>query len=289
MAVSDRVITAPEDRRTAVLDVIRGARRTLLLSLFRCTDDAIFEELAKATERGVAVEALVTARAKGGRKKLAKLYRALKDARVSVSMYSDPVVKYHAKYMVADDGPAVVASLNFTKKCFSRTLDALVVTDDPTVVDGLRRLMQADRESQPVPDSLAPRLIVGPERARRQLIGLITQAQRTIRLVDAKLSDPDVVTLLKQRRSEGIAVEIFNMKRLGDLKSHGKILLIDDAIAVVGSLSLAALSLDFRREVAITVETPSAVAEIARLFESIGEAAPSGSPDGIDTKGAALW
>src|SRR5262245_29904360 len=106
--VSDKVITAPADRRAAVLDVIRGARRTILLSLFRCTDEAIFEELAGATGRGVSVEAIVTARAKGGRKKLAKLCRALKDARVSVSMYSDPVVKYHAKYLIADDGPAVV-------------------------------------------------------------------------------------------------------------------------------------------------------------------------------------
>ena len=286
--VTDRVVTAVSDRRDAVLDVIRGAKRTVLLSLFRCTDDAIFEELAKATARGVSVEALVTARAKGGRKKLAKLYRALKDARVSVSMYSDPVVKYHAKYLVADDGPAVVASLNFTKKCFSRTLDALVVTDDSAVVDGLRRLMTADRESQPVPESLTERLIVGPERARRQLIGLLERAQRTIRLVDAKLSDPEVVTLLKQRRQEGLTVEIFNMKRLGELKSHGKILLVDDAIAVVGSLALAALSLDFRREVAITIESPSAVGEVARLFDSIGETAPSGSPDGIDAKGAAL-
>ena len=51
--MADRVITAPEDRRTAVLQVIREARRTILLSLFRCTDEGIFEELAAATARGV--------------------------------------------------------------------------------------------------------------------------------------------------------------------------------------------------------------------------------------------
>ena len=52
--------------------------------------------------------------------------------------YTDPVVKYHAKYLVADEGPAIVASLNFTKKCFRKTCDALVVTHDPAVVAGLR-------------------------------------------------------------------------------------------------------------------------------------------------------
>ena len=89
---------------------------------------------------------------------------------------------------MADDGPAIVASLNFTKKCFSRTLDALVVTHDPEVVSGLRAIMAADREMQPAPASLPARLIVGPERARAQLAALLKGAQSSIRLLDAKLS-----------------------------------------------------------------------------------------------------
>ena len=73
----DRVITSPAERRSTVLDVIRGATRTIALSLFRCNDAEIFGELAAATARGVAVEVLVTSRAKGGQKKLDKLWRAL--------------------------------------------------------------------------------------------------------------------------------------------------------------------------------------------------------------------
>jgi hypothetical protein len=46
-------------------------------------------------------------------------------------------------------------------------------------------------------------------------------------------------------------------------------MLIDNRIAVVGSLALAALSLDFRREVAIIVDEPAAVADINQLFETI--------------------
>ena len=45
----------------------------------------------------------------------------------SLKAYTDPVVKYHPKYLVADEGPAVVASLNFTRKCFRKTCDALVL------------------------------------------------------------------------------------------------------------------------------------------------------------------
>ena len=116
---------------------------------------------------------------------------------------------------------------------------------------------------------LTDRLIVGPERARRQFTALIEQARTSIRLIDAKLSDPELVSVLNAKRAAGLIVEVFSSKRLGALKSHGKIMLIDDRIAIVGSLALAALSLDFRREVAIVVSEPAAVAVAAELFRAL--------------------
>jgi phosphatidylserine/phosphatidylglycerophosphate/cardiolipin synthase-like enzyme len=272
----DCFVAAVADRRPAIVDVIRGARRRLTLSLFRCNDAEILGELATATARGVEVEVLVTSRAKGGRKKIEKLWRALGLTGATVHSYTDPVVKYHAKYLVADDATAIVASLNFTKKCFRKTCDALVVTRDPAVVAGLRRLWAADRSRADLPDDLTDRLIVGPERARRQLTALIDQARSSIRIIDAKLSDPDVLSLLKAKRAAGLAVDVFTAKHLGGLKSHGKMMLIDDKVAVVGGLALAALSLDFRREVAIKVTEPDAVAAVAALFGAVREGAPSG-------------
>jgi phosphatidylserine/phosphatidylglycerophosphate/cardiolipin synthase-like enzyme len=269
----DRLIVNVEDRRPAVLDVIRQAQRRITLSLFRCNDDAVLAELTAATARGVAVEVLVTSRAKGGRKKMAKLWRALEETGASLHSYTDPVVKYHPKYLIADEGPAIVASLNFTKKCFKKTCDALVVTHDPRVVAHLRRLWTADCGREEMPEDLTERLIVGPERARRQFTALLDGARHSIRLIDAKLSDPDLVSLLNAKRAAGMTIEIFSAKRLGDLKSHGKILLLDDQTVVVGSLALAALSLDFRREVAIVVTDPAAVADAAELFRIVREAA----------------
>jgi phosphatidylserine/phosphatidylglycerophosphate/cardiolipin synthase-like enzyme len=262
-------VTAVDDRKTVIVDVIRNARENIVLSLFRCNDSAIFDELARATKRGVKVEALITSRAKGGKKKLRKLWDALEAAGVSVQPYTEPVVKYHAKYLVADNGPALVTSLNFTKKCFAKTCDAIVVTHDPAVIHGLQTLIAADRARAPLPDSIPRRLLIGPERARLQFTELFQQAKSSIRLIDAKLSDPDLVTLLNARRDAGVTVHAYTSKRLGALKSHGKIILIDDRLAVVGSLALAAISLGFRREVAIMIEDSDAVAEVQRLFGSL--------------------
>ena len=106
-----------------------------------------------------------------------------------------------------------------------------------------------------MPDDLTERLIVGPERARRQFTALIEGARSSIRLIDAKLSDPDLVSLLNAKRAGGHdGRSVFREAIWATLKSHGKIMLIDDETVVVGSLALAALSLDFRREVAIVVD-----------------------------------
>ena len=281
------MVLEPAARRAAVIDVIRHARSHLWLSLFRCNDKEIFGELKAAVGRGVEVEVLVTSRAKGGKNKLHKLWQRLEATGARLHAYNDPVVKYHAKYVVADDGPALVASLNFTKKCFAKTCDAVVITHDPEVVSGLRRLMVTDRDAAPAPDALSRRIILGPEGARQQFTMLVREARSSILLIDAKLSDPDLLALLDERRAAGISVRVHGEKRVGRLKSHGKIMLIDDARAVVGSLALTALSLDFRREVAIEITDPAAVSDIRSLFRSIGvTAAAAGAVPAAATGGA---
>jgi phosphatidylserine/phosphatidylglycerophosphate/cardiolipin synthase-like enzyme len=54
-------------------------------------------------------------------------------------------------------------------------------------------------------------------------------------------------------------------------------MLIDGQRVVIGSLALTALSLDFRREVAIETTDPAVVSDIKSLFRTLGvTAAPSG-------------
>jgi cardiolipin synthase len=270
--VADRIILAVDERRAAVIGAIAAARRQIRLSLFRCGDKKILKAITEAVARGVDVKVLVTSRAKGGRKKLEKLWARLEATGATVCAYNDAVVKYHAKYLVVDDGPALVATLNFTRKCFTKTCDALAVTYDRAVIDGLQALMAADCENQPAPQTVTDRLIVGPERARRQLTRLIVEARQSIQIIDAKISDPAIVKLLNERRSAGVQVDVYDAGQVGALKSHGKLMLIDDRLAIVGSLALAALSLDFRREVALVCRDPAVVDPIRQLFGSLGTA-----------------
>jgi cardiolipin synthase A/B len=268
---SERLVLDPAERKAALLGVIGAARKRLILSLFRCDDFSVLDALAAALERGCEVEAVLTKRAKGGRKRLKKLWGALEEMGAVVTRYADPVVKYHAKYLVADGATAVITTLNPTRKCFTRTWDAVLITQDPSVVKGLLTLFKADAAGVPLPSRrpLGRRLIVGPERSRKEIRALIESAKHSIRILDHKLSDPDVVALLRERRGEGIIVSVLGKKPMGGVLPHGKMMIIDETRAVLGSTALSTLSLDFRREVSVVIHDPALVKQLNMSYQEL--------------------
>lgn len=270
----------PDERRAEVVRLIGAARRRIILSVFRCNDFEVLDALAEALKRGVQVDIVLTRRAKGWAAKLEDLWGVLAGMGAALHLYGDTVVKYHAKYLVVDDGPAMVASLNLTRKCFSETVDFIVTTYDPRVVASLTQLFELDRTEPglPLPNRLSRRLIIGPERARARLTGLITQARRSLTIVDPKITDAAMIALLKAREADGVRVTLLGRGRYDGLKSHGKLMVIDDETAVVGGLSLSALSLDFRREVAILVEDAHCVERLGAYARTLAAASGDGNP-----------
>jgi cardiolipin synthase len=265
----EQVILAIDARRDAIIDVIRSARRRLLISLFRCTDFPVLDAIADALRRNVEVRLLLTPRARGWEKRLKELEAYLESMGAQVRPYSDPVVKYHAKYLVADDGPALVGSLNMTAKCFAATCDFILVTHDPGVVQGLQALFECDwlAPHSSFPQGISDRLIIGPDRSRAQLTALLEGAKRSIHIIDHKLTDPSIGALLRSKSARGVDVKKRGAGQLGGLLPHGKLILLDGRRAVFGSMALSALSLDFRREVAVLVEDPKCVRKLKDFYK----------------------
>jgi phosphatidylserine/phosphatidylglycerophosphate/cardiolipin synthase-like enzyme len=274
-APRERIFIEPSARRQAMLEIIGSARERLVLSLFRCNDYGVLDGIAAALERGVKVEAILTKRAKGGKKNLKKLWEALGEMGAVVHWYADPVVKYHAKYVVADNRQALIATLNPTKKCFTRTWDFVFTTADKDVVRSVSALFALDAAGERIlpRHRISNRLVVGPEGARSQIRELILSARTRIQLLDHKLSDPELVALLRERRSAGVEIEILGYKRIGPLVPHGKLLMVDQSRAVLGSMALSALSLDFRREVSVVIEDPVVLSQLSEFYRDLSERA----------------
>jgi phosphatidylserine/phosphatidylglycerophosphate/cardiolipin synthase-like enzyme len=265
----DRLILAPAGRRDAVVELIRGCQRELLLSMFRCDDLAIVDELASAVKRGVQVRVLITQRARGWKEKLKDLTALLRSFGADVRPYDAPEIKYHAKYIVSDDGPALVASLNFTRKCFEETCDFMVLSEDAHIISGLRALFKCDCAGGPEAPQMTDRLILGPEHSRRRLSELLSGANSSIHIIDHRVTDPQILALLAAKVDQGVSVCVLGNGPMGGLISHGRMILIDEKTAIIGSIHLSPPSLDSRREVAILIEEPSLVAELCEYFRSL--------------------
>ena len=105
----------------------------------------------------------------------------------------------------------------------------------------------------------------------------MSSATRSIRILDHKLSDPDMVSLLRDRRAEGVTVTVLGRKSLGLLQPHGKMMILDESRAVMGSTALSTLSLDFRREVSIVIDDPALVKQLNLMFQQISAKAGAAS------------
>ena len=271
-AMEELVLAAPKRRQT-IMDLLSSTRRRVILSLFRCDDEEVLNGILNAAKRKVDVKILMTPRARGWNKRLGDLVKILKEAGVDVCQYAGPWAKYHAKYIVSDDQVALVSSLNLTRKCFDDTFDFILISRQPELITALTTLFYFDWHA---PDVTLPeipeRLIVGPDRTRLRIIPLLQRATFRIRIVDHRVTDPQVLLTLASKMKDGIHVEILGRGQVGGLVSHGKMILIDNDVAVVGSLSLSEAGLDIRREVAVVIDDRAKVAELNRFFDKAADA-----------------
>jgi phosphatidylserine/phosphatidylglycerophosphate/cardiolipin synthase-like enzyme len=268
----DKLILEPADRRETVLSLLRSAQERVLMSLFRCDDSRILDEIVATSKRNVDVKVLVTPHARGWDKRLGGLVTLLKGSGVNVQQYAGNCPKYHAKYLVVDDTTAMIASLNLTRKCFDETCDFLLVSRQADLISGLKTLFDFDWN---VPDEVFPelndRLIIGPNHARARIIQLMEKAQYRIRIIDHRVTDPQILLIIARKMLDGVRVQILGRGEVGSLTSHGKMILIDGRVAFFGSVPLSRVGLDSRREVAVVIEDAGMVGELSNFYDRMSE------------------
>ncbi len=132
----------------AVMDVIRGARRTVLVETEELTSRPVEDALAAAAGRGVRVEVVVTA----GTLRPA-VVDALRLARVRVVERPTTALYLHAKLLVVDAGTgmpsavALVGSQNLTPAGLDDDRELGVVVRDPATIAILARVVHHDAGS----------------------------------------------------------------------------------------------------------------------------------------------
>lgn len=270
-----KLAVQPESGVAPIVKTIRSARKAIDVYIFRFDRDEIEKALAAAVVRGVTVRALIAHTNRGGEARLRKLEQRLLAAGVTVSRTADDLIRYHAKFMVADS-VLHVYGFNFTKADIESRSFAISTRDAKAVAEA-SKLFEADMNRQPYTPKKS-RLVVSPENARTALSAFIAGAKTELAIYDAKIQDPAIIQLLKERVAKGVRVRVLgSMKgkdpgihecKLAGLRLHVRAIVRDGLQAFVGSQSLRTIELDQRREAGLIVNNPAAARKILQVFEA---------------------
>jgi phosphatidylserine/phosphatidylglycerophosphate/cardiolipin synthase-like enzyme len=260
---TERLVIDAAERYRTFLETIDAASHTLDLSIFRCDDPAVIQALAGARARGVRVRVLLTNRAKGGRRQLAWLQTVLRRLEIAVARYDGSCRKYHAKYALVDGTHTLISTMNLTRDHFADTDDLLFTSTDSSIQRSLGAMFDADWAGKSAPLLACDRLIVSPDNARARMMALIASAHHSIVIVDHKLADVGILDELVAAQARGVDIHLLTDRTRRDVRAHGKAMILDGRRAVIGSLALSKGTLNRRRDVAVIVDTPELVQQIA--------------------------
>ena len=258
-----------------VVTAIRAARKKIDVFIFRLDRDEIENALSQAVQRGVTVRALIAHTNRGGESRLRKLEQRLLTSGVLVSRTSDELTRYHAKYMIADS-VLHLFGFNFTKLDIDKSRSFAIATRDGRTVQEAIRLFEADVLRQPHTPGIS-NLVISPDNARETLAAFIRGARRELAIYDAKVHDPAMIKLLKERAAKGVTVRVLGSvkgkeggidARQPGMRLHVRAIVRDGTRAFVGSQSLRIEELDQRREVGLIIHNPTVARKLLQVFEN---------------------
>jgi phosphatidylserine/phosphatidylglycerophosphate/cardiolipin synthase-like enzyme len=284
--MSRSLIVLPDDSPQPILDAITSAKKTLRVKMFVFSDPVLVNAVVGARRRGVNVRVMLNPARRNGEDDNAGSRKHLIRSGVEVIDTNPAFDLTHEKSMVADDQRAFVKSLNWDTKNLTKTRDYAVVTTHRRQVDEIIACFEADWHRTRFDPGPHSRLIWCSNNGRERIAQFIDDVKRTLFLQNERCHDAITLGHLVRAQRRGVKVCVMvrpprtlesaaalrmledagiKIHKLKGLKLHGKLLLADDARAIVGSINLTSGSFDTRRELAIEVHAPHIIDRFIRV------------------------
>lgn len=271
-----KLIVQPDADIVPVVQAIRKARRHVDICIFRLDREEVVHALSATAQRGAHVRALIAHTNRGGERRLRQIEQMLLAGGVTVARTANDLLRYHAKFMVADD-TLHLFGFNLTRQDIEKSRSFGISTRDRRTVREARTLFEADSTRQvytPSPSNL----VVSPETSRGMLSKFIRGARRQLAIYDVNVQDPEMIRLLNGRAQQGVEVRVIgNMKQpaggvlvrpIHGRRLHVRAIIRDGTRAFVGSQSLRKAELERRREVGLLISNPVVTRRLMQVFES---------------------
>jgi len=288
------LIVLPDDSGQPLLDAIAGAKKSIRIKMFLFSDPSLLKAIIDAQKRGVDVRVMLNPARRDGEAENADTRKALIAGGVKVLDSNPEFDLTHEKSMVIDDTTAFVQSLNWETKNLTSTRDYAIVTTHKHEVDEIAHCFDADWKREKFDSTSQKHLIWCVGNGRLRLGEIIDSARHSLWVQNERYQDPVIIEHIIRAHVRGVKVRVMarpphklkkdkliegvsglrslqdlgvKIHKLKGIKLHAKLILADDARAIIGSINLAPGSFDSRRELAIEVNDEHIVKRIKKTLE----------------------
>jgi cardiolipin synthase A/B len=292
--MSRSIIVLPDDSGQPILDAIAQAKKSIRIKMFVFSDPSLLQAVNDAHKRGVDIRIMLNPARRDGKEENVACRKSFTEAGIKVIDSNPAFDLTHEKSMVIDDAVAFVQSLNWETENLTSTRDYAIVTTHKHEVDEIAQCFDADWNRDKFDAGDEKHLIWCIGNGRQRLGQLIDSATHSLWLQNERYQDPVIIEHLIRAHSRGVKIHIMarpphklkkekliegvsglrslqdigaKIHKLQHIKLHAKLILADNARAIVGSINLAPGSFDSRRELAIEVDDPEIIARIHKTLK----------------------
>ena len=286
------LIVLPDDGAQPIVDALAAAKRSLNIRMFLFTDPTLIAGVLAAHRRGVKVRVMLNPARRSGEAENKESREVLRKAGIEVRDSNPAFDLTHQKSMVIDGETGFVESLNWETRDLTETRDYAVVTTNRHEVAEMVACFDADWARQKFAPSADSKLIWCPDNGREKIAAFIDAAKRTLYLQNERYQDTVIIERLVRAANRGVKLHVMarpphtlkmaklvegvgglrimrdvgaKVHKLKGLKLHAKLILADEARAIVGSINLSPGSFDARRELALEVDGHHVIERLVQI------------------------
>ncbi len=293
-ATSLQVFTEPESGATPVLDAIRYAQHSIWVEVYILTHSAVITALEDAANRGLEVRVLLEPHPfESSPVAVQQLMEKLKLAGIQVQATNPAFQLTHAKFMLMDGTTLWLMTANLSKAALggsngTANREYLLEDTDAQDVQEAAQIFLADW-NRTTPTLSDVNLLVSPINARVKLLALIASARHSLSVENEEMQDQQIEDALIQATRRGVSVQVIlpysgggqdaNAPGVARLRAaginihferqwymHAKLMIVDGALAYVGSENFSTASLDLNRELGLLVANATVLGVLMGTF-----------------------
>jgi cardiolipin synthase A/B len=206
-----KLFVMPEDGIAPVVNAVEEAQRSLDIKMFLFTEPRLVEAVIAAHRRGVKARVMLNPARRSGESENARAHRLLIAAGVEVKDTSPAYSVTHEKSLVIDRRLALINTLNWASKNFTKTRDYAVMTADPREVQEVGDCFNADWDRADFAAEVNTHLIWRPGNGRAKIARFIDEAKHDLYLQNERYQDLTIIERLVRARRRGVRIQLLSL------------------------------------------------------------------------------